>query len=152
MTGYELLKTLHVLSAMLWVGGGAFYAIVYHYLSRRLDRRELFAVIEHIDRFGGPFFIGSGLATLVFGAWNVATSEVWSFSDAWIALGLAGLLVAFVLGGVAGVPLTQRLYRLVESGTEAEVGSLLRTIIVINYVEMLLLAAVVFDMVAKPGT
>jgi uncharacterized membrane protein len=104
MTGYEFLKSMHVLAAMLWFGGSVFYSLVYQYLARNLERRQLFVVFEHVDRLGAPFFIGSAIATLVFGAWNVATSEVWGFGDLWIVLGLAGLVIAFALGGTAGGP------------------------------------------------
>jgi hypothetical protein len=144
---------MHVLSAMLWFGGSVFYSLTYHYLARNLERRQLFVAFEHIDRMGAPFFIASGIATLVFGAWNVATSEVWGFGDLWIVLGLAGLLIAFILGGAAGVPLTQRMNQLVAAERpDTEVYGALRSILAISWVENALLAAVVFVMVTKPGS
>ncbi len=109
MTSYEVLVTLHVLSAMVWVGSAAIYLVLHQYLHSSVSRTEMFGVLHHTDRIAPFVFLPAILLTLTFGVLIVATEEVWSFSDTWVSLGLGGLFVSFILGFVSGVPMAANL-------------------------------------------
>ena len=109
VTSYELLVTLHVIAAMVWVGSATIYLVLHQYLHSRVPRSQMFEVLHHTDRIAPFVFLPAILSTLTFGALVVATQDAWAFSDLWVSLGLGGLLLSFALGFVSGVPMAASL-------------------------------------------
>lgn len=154
MARYELLVSLHILAVAVWVGSATIYLILHQYLHAKVSRAEMFAVLHHTDRVAPFVFLPSIILTLTAGILLVVTEEAWSFSDLWVSLGLGGLLTAFVLGFISGVPMAASLARLEGSvGLEApEVTEASRRILLVSYVELVVLVSVVAVMVWKPGS
>ena len=153
MSWYEFLVAVHVLCAVIWVGGG----LGMHILGRRAlgrgDGEEIHRLSTEINYVALRLYAPTSLVLLVAGI--LLVSEVGAdFGDTWIVLGLAGWLFSFVVGVGYYGPQEKRLHALVSEKGPADPGvpGNLRTTLRVNAVELLILLLVVVDMVVKPGT
>jgi uncharacterized membrane protein len=151
-TLYQWLVFLHVLAAMVWVGGLA--ALTASGASAlRSGEPEAVARFVGTLRVIGPRALAPASAlVLVIGVWLVLDSDAWTFGQAWIWLALA-LLAAAVL---AGILLLSRAAlaaeRAVAAGDHAAAtGQLRRWLWGVGLI-LLLLVVATWDMVFKPGT
>jgi uncharacterized membrane protein len=97
---HQWLVFVHVLAAMVWVGGlvalGALGTSVL-----RTGERDAVARFVGSFRVVGPFVLmPASILVLVFGIWLVLDGAGWSFEQTWIRLAVA-LLAAAVLVGAA---------------------------------------------------
>src|SRR4051812_42771052 len=108
MNWYGLLKVVHVLAAIIWMGGGAALTIVLARLLRTNDRAALRPLVPQVAKFmqtiGGP---ASGLL-LVTGLAMVVVARM-SAKSLWLGLGLGGLIV---LGAFGGMVMSKRMVAL----------------------------------------
>lgn len=153
MSGFEILKFLHVLSAMFWVGGVFIIIILQMRLNSSGDRLGMMAVGRQLDAWGKIYFSVLSAATLISGIAMIATTEAFSFTDTWVLAGFGGVVVTMAIG-IAGIgPVSKKL---VEESQKAEPdgaamaawGQRIRTFTMIN---LAILVVVVFMMVTRPG-
>jgi uncharacterized membrane protein len=148
---YEWLVFLHVLAAMVWVGGlVALIAFGIHAL--RTGDREVVARFIASLRVVGPFVLTpASVLVVAFGIWMVVDSPTWTFGQTWIWLALA-LLVAAVLVGVVFLSRSAlAAERASNSGDHVQaMRQLRRWSWGIGLIILLLLVAT-WDMVFKPG-
>lgn len=149
MNWYGLLKVVHVLSAIVWMGGGAALTVVLVRLIRNGDRAALRSVVPQVARFmqsiGGP---ASGLL-LVSGIVMVLVGRM-SFKPLWIGLGFGGLIV---LGAFGGLVMSRRMTALEQAVGSGDDASLARAGAAVRQGSIILLtimAVVVAVMVLKP--
>ena len=148
----DWLKFLHIVGAMVWLGGGTTLILVGLRARRSSDPnaiREFARVAPYVGiRLLGPAWI----VVLITGVWMVLVSAAWKFSQPWVllALGLFGL--AFLIGAVYMSRVGTQLQRMANS-TEIGDGAALvgRWIVGYGLVLAALLVAV-WDMVFKPGS
>lgn len=142
----------HILSAMVWLGGG----LMLYVLAGRARSSDDPAVTDfaRVLSYAGPRVLGPAtIGTIVFGAWLVVQSDVWAFDQLWVQIGL-GLYAAVFAGGAVGLSrLGIRLQRAVERGAE---GAAARRTLLGHWItgyRMILLALVIatWDMTFKPG-
>ena len=152
MTRYELLKTIHVFFAVIWVGGAATTQILATRLSRAKEPVRLAAFAKDIEFVGTRVFTPASVLVLAAGIWMVAISG-WNFTDLWIILGLIGIAFSATVGATFLGPESGRIGRLIEAkGPEdAEVTARLSRIFVVSRVELVILLLIVINMVVKPG-
>src|SRR5262245_43468033 len=97
MSWYGVLKVLHVLAAVVWIGGGAMFAMIAARLVRSRDRAALGAVLPQMARqvaaAGGP---ASG-TVLLTGIAMVLVGHI-GFGTLWVRLGFGGILLHFLFG------------------------------------------------------
>jgi uncharacterized membrane protein len=152
MTSYEAWLLVHILAAIVWIGG----AIALNVLATRVqaagDPVRLAALGKDIEWIGTRLFVPASLILLVAGFGLVHTGG-WDWQP-WIVIGLAGFAVSFVTGVAFLAPQSGRIARLIESGgpEQPEVGALLRRVFLVSRVELVVLVLVVVAMVAKPGS
>jgi uncharacterized membrane protein len=92
---YDWLLFLHIVAAMVWVGGlVALTAFGAH--ARRSRQREAVARFVGSLRVVGPFVLGPASALVIaFGIWLVIDSSAWDFGQSWgVRLILLLLVVA----------------------------------------------------------
>lgn len=103
---------------------------------------------------GTRVFIPASLILLVSGMFTLHDSGgLWSYSQGWVQFGLAVIVLSIAVGiGYVG-PEAGRIARATEAGgvESPEVQERIRRIFLISRIELVLLLAVVFDMVVKPG-
>jgi uncharacterized membrane protein len=152
MTKYELLKTIHVLFAVIWVGGAATTQILATRLSRANDPGRMAAFAKDIEFVGTRVFAPASVIVLGAGIWMVADSG-WSFTDLWIVFGLAGIAFSATVGSAFLGPESGRIGRLIEAKgpADSEVTARLNRIFLISRVELVILLLIVVNMVVKPG-
>jgi uncharacterized membrane protein len=151
---YNSFKFVHVLAAVVWVGG-ACTVQVYALLALRSDDPVRVAAFAKDTEFVGTrIFLPSSLILLVSGIFTLHDSSgVWSFSQGWVQFGLVVVALSIVVGAGYLGPESGRIAKATEErGVEsAEVQQRIRRIFMVSRVELAFLLAVVFDMVVKPG-
>ncbi|PWK63551.1 DUF2269 family protein [Aminobacter sp. AP02] len=102
MDWYSLVKFLHVVAAVVWVGGG--FALML--LAVRADRAGnvdgMLQAMRSVGELGNKLFAPTSLVTLVLG---LIMCWFWvGFSDLWIIIGLAGYVTTFLIGTLVFKP------------------------------------------------
>src|SRR6266571_4849262 len=102
---------VHVLSAMVWLGGGL-TLMVAGFRARSSARPEAVAEFAGTVPFVGlRVLMPSVIVLLVTGIWQVLASSAWSFSQLWVRLALGLFILAFLVGAVylsrVGIGLTR---------------------------------------------
>ena len=149
----DFLLTVHVLAAVIWVGG----AIAMHILGRRVlnrgDNGEILAFSMEINKVALRLFAPTSLVLLLVGIGLVLDSPAYEFSQVWIGIALAGWLFSFIVGVGYYGPQDKKLQTLVaERGPDDPgVAGNVRAALNVNSVEVGILALVVIDMTLKPG-
>ena len=151
MSWYGALKVLHILAAVVWIGGGVMFAMVTTRLLSSRDRTALGAVIPQMARqlgaAGGP---ASGIVLLT-GIAMVLVGHI-GFSVLWVRLGFGGILLHALFGAFVMRKRTMKLIEAVSvpSTDETEVaraGARLRSGM---FAYLALMVSVVAVMVLKP--
>jgi uncharacterized membrane protein len=146
------LQVGHVAGAIAWLGGGL-TLFVLGLRARSSDDPTAVREFGRVLAYVGPRVLVPGvLAVLVFGILMVLTGDTWTFSQAWILIGL-GLFAATFLIGVGY--LSRLGIRLARVEQEAEGAPEQRALVdrwLAGYgVVLVLLAVAVWDMIVKPG-
>lgn len=154
LTHYNAFKFVHVLSAVVWVGG-ACTVQVYALLALRTDDPVRVASFARDTEFVGTrIFLPSSLIVLVSGIFTLHDSDgLWSFSQGWVQFGLVVIALSIVVGAGYLGPESGRIAKATEAGgvESPEAQRRIRRIFLVSRVELVFLLAVVFDMVVKPG-
>jgi uncharacterized membrane protein len=152
MTRYELFKFLHVVGAIMWVGGGIGLTVFAWRARAAGDLRSLVAMVERGKDLGNFLFMPAFALTLGFGIAMVATESVLSFGDLWILIGFGGI----ALSGVAEMAITQPAGKRLMAAVEAsgvgspEAKAAARGSLNGSILDVTVLLVVVWAMVAKP--
>ena len=148
---YDFLLTVHVLAAILWVGG-SWMLLVLGYALRgdAVERRNDFT--RFTEKIGPRFF--APLSVIVILAGSFLVDEVgYGYADTWITLGYVGWFLSFLIG-VGFYPREgKRREELIErEGVEAPgVAASLSRILTVATVDTVIVTLVVIDMTTKPG-
>lgn len=145
----ETLKFVHVLFAVVWVGGGIFLYIA-TWRSKKGPLAHKLAMARN-GEIAGRIFMLSGIVVLAMGVWMVLDTDAYDFSQAWILIGLIGLIASAALGGAFFDPQSKATVADYEVGDEAAGDARLAKIINVATLDLLLLIVIVWAMVVKPG-
>jgi uncharacterized membrane protein len=149
---YELLLTIHVLAAVVWVGG----SITIHILGRRAlkrgDGQEIYEFSKEINTVALRLYAPTSLILLVAGILLVNEAG-YEFSQLWITLAFLGWAISFIVGVGYYGPQDRKLQALVaaDGPTATGVAANVRQAMLVNQVELLILVLIVVDMTTKPG-
>jgi uncharacterized membrane protein len=151
LNAYNLLKFVHVLSVIVWIGGITTLSVLVWRL-RNERNREVVSIVLNQASFYAQRFVGStsGLVLLT-GLAMVGVAKI-PFSTLWVMWGLGGVLVHFVFGAMILRKRMMALGQLYGSST-ADEGSLAAASSRLWHAQLLyllILASVVGAMVLKP--
>jgi uncharacterized membrane protein len=148
---YDWLKFGHVLMAIVWVGGAITLQVLASRIQAKGDRKQLYALTEHVEFIGTRVFTPASLLLLILGIWMVIIGP-WDFGMAWIDLGLAMFVYSFVSGAFYLGPQIRRTRVVAASeGIDSDqVSVLIRRIFLVSRIELVFLVLIVLDMVLKP--
>ncbi len=151
MSLYEFLLFVHVLAAAAWFGAALLSVILMELAGRAQDTAWIVRFGEYDDTLAKVLFIPSALLVLITGVALVFDGP-WSFTDdGWVLAGLVLLAAIFALGLGTIVPAGKRLVDLGASGAPAaELNGQLRTLRMLSWLDVALLAVAVFVMTTKP--
>jgi uncharacterized membrane protein len=148
---YSVFKAVHVLFAVIWVGGGVTIMIHAIRAQRARDADGIITVAKQAAFMGEKVFAPLGLVTFLMGvAMMINTS--WGWGHFWIVAGLVGYALTFVVGVTVLSPLAKKIdASAMEKGpTHADTLALVDRIMLFARFDVALLVLVVLDMVTKP--
>lgn len=144
---------IHVLGAIIWVGGGIMLSLVGARARKSKDPRLIGEFARTLSYVGLRVLTPAVVAVLLTGIWLVLTGSEWSFTQLWVLLGLGAFILAFLIGAVYLSRIAIQLDRLV-AGKDVDprvANDLLGRWMVGYQVILLILVFAVWDMVFKPG-
>jgi uncharacterized membrane protein len=154
LNSYNDFKFVHVLSAVVWVGGACTVQVYALLALRASDPVRVATFAKDTEFVGTRIFLPASLILLVSGIFTLHDSGgAWSFSQGWVQFGLVVIALSIVVGAGYLGPESGRIAKATErSGVEsAEVQQRIRRIFLVSRIELAFLLAVIFDMVVKPG-
>lgn len=151
MTSFEILRFVHITSAVLWVGGGIGLALGAEFVRHKRGAAAMLPVVDAAALMGPAFFVPISFLTLCTGL--MAAWMGTGFSQLWVILGLAGAAMTFLTGLLVMKPRIEEIAGLPTGGpAEAEI-IVARTLdlMVLIRLDHLILLLVVACMVLKPA-
>lgn len=146
----DWLLVLHVLGAMVWLGGLVVLAVLSTVALRRSDG-DVGRFVGSL-RVVGPLALAPSVAlVLAFGIWLVVDSSAWSFGQTWLVVALALFACAFLVGAAFMGRTAIAAERAAAAGDSARASQLLQRWSWGVRLVVVLLVAVTADMVVKPG-
>lgn len=150
-TLYDWLLFLHVVAAMVWVGGGVMLAAAAARVLRDPDEGAVARFTGSLRVLGPLVLAPATLAVLGLGIWLVLDTDAWDFGQPWVQLGLGLFAAAFLIGAAFQSRTALAATRAAERDDEAEARRQLRRWLWGYRLIVLLLVAAVWDMTTKPG-
>ena len=149
MDWYSIVKFLHVVSAVLWVGGGFVLFLLGMLAERAGNIEEKLQAMRASGQLGSRFFAPMSMLTLIFG---LVMCAFWvGFSELWIVIGLVGYATTFSIGMLIFKPTGERIGGMIakDGVTPAvlAIGQRMMSWARLDYAVML---AIIADMVLKP--
>jgi len=147
----DLLLTVHVLAAVLWVGGSALALALGYYLRSR-DVATRVEYTRWTEWLGPRFFAPLSIAVIVAGP-LLADDIGYDFDQTWLTLGFIGWFLSFAIG-VAFYPREgkKREQLIEQNGVEhGDVAASVNRVLTVATVDTLIVVLVVIDMTTKPG-
>lgn len=145
---YLIAKFLHVVLAVIWLGGGFILMLLGLWTARAGRRDDFLTVMRLVAMVGTRIFVPGSIAVLILGLLMVWLGG-WNW-DAWIVLGLAGFVGALAIGATKLGPTSERAVRLADEGRLAEAEAAGRSMFRFAKIEYVIQAMIVFVMVVKP--
>jgi uncharacterized membrane protein len=152
---YTSLKFVHVLSAVVWVGGACTLQAFAIRITGTGDGARMATFAKDAEFVGNRIFLPSSITLLVSGIFTIHESGgAWSYDQTWVQVGLAMILVSIAIGAGFLGPESGRVARAIETGgvESPEAKQRISRIFLVSRFELVLLLLVIFDMVVKPGT
>jgi uncharacterized membrane protein len=148
MDYYFVLKFLHVLLIIIWLGGGFGLVILGIRADRARSDSDLITVIQQVI-FMAKIFVPAGLGALVLGLIMVVLN--WSFGALWVIVGLIGFALTFGTGLLVLKPRSERVGAIIaKDGVSPAAVEQAKQILQIAKFDFVMLFIVVADMVIKP--
>ena len=149
---YSAFKAIHVLAAVIWIGGGAFLTILGVAAERKKDPVELATIARQAATVGEKLFAPAGLVVVAMGIAMMVNTD-WGWGRFWVVAGLVGYAITFVTGVGVLAPMAKKVTALVDDKGPAdpETMAAIGKVLMIARVDIALLLLVVVDMVTKPA-
>jgi uncharacterized membrane protein len=151
LTWYTFFKSVHVITAVIWVGGAAMIQAYAFRILRTGDGRRQAEFSKDTEVVGMRVFMPASLI-LFLAAIAMMVNLHWSWNQNWIVLGVIAFGLSFVLGAGFIGPESGRIAELIEQqGPDAPaVQARIRRILTISRCELIVLLTVIVNMVVKP--
>jgi uncharacterized membrane protein len=150
-TLYDWLELVHVVAAMVWLGGLVTLTAL-GVLTRRSGQREAIARFVGSLRVIGPIVLApASLSVVGFGIWLIVDSEAWDFGQTWVWLALVLFSGAFLVGATFLSRAAIGAQRAAAAGDDDEAARQLGRWAWGSGAIVVLLVVAAWDMVMKPS-
>jgi uncharacterized membrane protein len=148
---YQLFVYVHIICAVIWVGGALYAQLLAFRVARSPDPSELPHLARHIEFIGARVFSPAALLLFVSGA--AMTLQAWSFGQTWIAVSVVLWVLSAVVGAAYLGPRVKRAAELFEAeGPTSKTGrELIDRLFVVSRLELIGFAVIIALMTFKPG-
>jgi uncharacterized membrane protein len=148
---YATWKALHVLMAIVWIGGALMIQLFAFRVLHENDSGRIAAFTKDVEFIGMRTFVPSSLILVVLGFVLMHQAHwAWTF---WAIFAIVVWAMSFVSGAFFLGPESGRIGKLIDErgGVDAEVKRRIERILFHSRVELVLIALIAMDMVLKPG-
>jgi uncharacterized membrane protein len=151
VTWYTFFKSVHVLAAVVWVGGAVMIQAFSLRIVRTNDARRMADFAKDSEVIGMRLFMPATWLLLLAAIGMMVNLDL-SWGQNWIVLGLIAFALSFVLGAGFLGPEGGRIAKVVErDGPESpDAQRRIRRILLFSRCELVVLITVVVNMVVKP--
>jgi uncharacterized membrane protein len=148
---YFTFKAVHILFAVIWIGGGTLLTILALIAERQDDADQLAALARQAAMVGEKLFTPAALIVLAMGIAMMINLN-WGWGHFWIVFGLLGFASTFVVGLGILAPMTKKIDALMQtSGPEhPETQALIKRLLLVARFDTAVLILVIIDMTVKP--
>jgi uncharacterized membrane protein len=149
---YELWLAIHILCAVIWVGGGVSVHLLGRWTVKRGDPEQIVAFNRDAVKLGIVFYAPLSIVLIIAGV--LLVEEVgYGYGDLWITLGFLGWLFSLALGVGFYPRQARKVEAAVTAGGQAapEAHATIGRILLVNSIEITVLLLVIVDMAVKPG-
>lgn len=148
---YQVLLFVHIVAAVIWVGGALYAQVLAVRAARAEDQTVLPRLARDIAFIGTRVFKPSAIVLFLAGA--AMTVQAWSFGQLWIAVSVALWIGSALAGALYLEPRARRVAALFEAeGPASSAGrDLLGRMFLVSRLELLSFAVIIALMVFKPG-
>jgi uncharacterized membrane protein len=149
---YNVLKFLHILAAVVWVGGAILLQVLAQSALKSSLPGRVAEFAAEVELVGKRLFTPLSVLVLVLGVGLVQLGD-WGFGQAWIVIGLVGIVATIATGAGYLGPQAAKLAKLVETeGADAPVvRTKVQALLRVARIDLVVLVAVIFVMVTKVG-
>jgi uncharacterized membrane protein len=147
---YEFWLFVHVLMAIVWVGGNIHLQIIGARLVAAKDPLQVGNFSKQAEWIGTRVLTPAAIVIVIAGV--IMTLDRWDFEQLWIIIGIAGFLYSFINGATLLGPLSGKTAKLIdERGAEdPQVQTNIRRLFLYGRIELVILIVVVWAMTMKP--
>jgi uncharacterized membrane protein len=151
LSWYAVLKVVHVLSVVVWIGGASALALVTARLLRARDTTTLAAYLPQAAKFGQSMGGPASLLVLLTGIAMVLVGKI-GFRPLWVSWGFVGVLLHFVFGALVMRKRTMRLAAALSAtpADETRTADAGRSLRMATMIYLLIMTSVIIVMVLKP--
>jgi uncharacterized membrane protein len=152
MTWYELWLFLHIAGAIVWIGGAVAVQAFGILTKRAGDPAKTVFFARNVSAVVLWLFLPAAAIVLLSGV-GLTVNGNWDWGEPFIVFGLVFLAaVSLVAFGYLGRALGAAADRLEAEGPSPALGLRIRNLVWLSRVLLVVLLAIVFVMVVKPGT
>ncbi|MGI8775776.1 MAG: DUF2269 family protein [Actinomycetota bacterium] len=153
MTFYEAMRFVHILAAIVWVGGAIMFQFIYMRVMAANDPGRMRAFAADTEQIGKKVLMPAAIVVLAAGVTMVLNHGGINFEDTWIVIGIAGIIGSALVGSLYLGPEGGRIGALLQErgGEDDEIRSRRERLVLIGRIELTVLILIVLDMVVKPG-
>jgi len=151
-TTYQWYLAVHILAAVIWVGGALTVQLLAIRAARPNAALQIGSLASEIEWVGTRVFIPSSLILVVMGFLLIHEGS-WDYKF-FIVFALAVWIASFLVGAAFLGPQSRKLSADVErhGPDSAQARARLQRIFLVSRIELVFLLLVVLDMVLKPGS
>lgn len=153
MTWYELFLWLHIMGAVIWVGGGLLIQVFALRIIASNDAPRMVGFSRDVEFVGTRVFMPASFV-LILTAVGLMLNGNWDWGEPFVSVGLVVWILSFLAGAGFLGPESGRIAKAIDAGgpASAEAQMRIKRILVYSRFELLLLLVVIFMMTVKPGT
>ncbi len=148
---YDTVKYIHILAAIVWVGGAAYAQLYAIRATRSSDPTDVLRFMRSAEWIGTRVFLPASLVVILAGAYMV--TQRWSFSQAWVLVAIVLWLASAIMGAVYIGPRVKKAAEIgdAEGPTSPAYLALTSRLFLVSRLELISFAVIVALMVFKPG-
>jgi uncharacterized membrane protein len=147
---YELVKYVHILCAVTWVGGAVYAQLLSMRVTASGDPTDLPKLGRNVEWIGTRVFLPASI--LLFIAGVILTIQRWAFQQLWISIAIVFWLTSALLGSLYLGPKSKVVAGLFETEGPTSPGAivLLNRLFLLSRLELGLFLVTIALMVFKP--
>jgi uncharacterized membrane protein len=147
---YDFWLFIHVLMAIVWVGGAVNLQIIGTRLQLANEPVQMAKFARQVEWIGTRVLTPASILIVIAGV--IMTLDRWDFEQLWIIIGIAGFLYSFINGAFFLGPVSGKTGKLMEErgAEDSQVQTNLRRLFTLSRIELVILIVVVWAMTMKP--